>query len=45
MIPGSRKVAGETLCVELMPLHPELSDKAAAHIAKSRIFQFTLTVD
>jgi hypothetical protein len=41
--PGNRKVAGETLCVVLMPLHPAPSDKTAPHIANRAIFQFNLT--
>jgi hypothetical protein len=36
-------VAGDTLCVALMPLHPAPSNKLLPHIASHTIFQFNLT--
>jgi len=41
--PGSRKVAGDTLCVALMPLQPAPSDTMVPPIANTAIFQFNLT--
>jgi hypothetical protein len=42
--PGNRNVAGETLLVTLMPLHPETtSNKADAQAADRKFFQFNLT--
>jgi hypothetical protein len=38
-----RNVAGETLLVALMPLHPAASNKTVPHIANRAVFQSNLT--
>jgi hypothetical protein len=44
MMPGSRKVAGDTLWLALMPLQPiPASDNNVAASVSRRIFQFNLT--
>jgi hypothetical protein len=40
--PGRRKVAGETLCVVLMPLHPATANKRAESTAHPMILRFNL---
>ena len=42
MNPGRRKVAGETLCEALIPLHPVPTSDSAGMIVSQRSFQFKL---
>jgi hypothetical protein len=37
--PGRKNEAGETLCLELIPLHPAPKAKRAAHVTKRQDFQ------
>ena len=43
IIPGRKKLAGETLWLALMPAHPALKSTTAASIAKDMKLHFNLT--